>query len=235
MKLIYIFIIVWFFYINGWAPLIDSFLGRVGSVLDFLLYFLLGLLAIAYILCLFGMKTLKKDHPDFYNLMYFANTFVIGSIFSYALLVFVYVKENFNDSNQVFVYSLHDVKNAKFPFILQSPKDLLSARGEFINTKLDTYEEYEKFKKVQSIYPYYSNKELDGYYHDYVMTKDEHEAEEREERYQDAMLMDGGNYDSDPGMHEVSSYSRSDGTYVEGYERTNPDGIEENNFSYRGR
>ncbi|WEI20130.1 hypothetical protein PY247_10640 [Acinetobacter proteolyticus] len=167
--------------------------------------------------------------------MFFANTFVMGAILSYALLVFVYVKENFKDSDQIFTYSVEDIKNVSLPFIIQSPKGLLSVIGEFLGSKLDTYEEYEKFKKVQSIHPYYSNKESDGYYDDYVMTKDEYEAEEREERYQDAMLMDGGNYDSDPGVHEVSSYSRADGTYVEGYERTNPDGIEENNFSYRGR
>lgn len=181
------------------------------------------------------MKTLKKDHPDFYNFMFFANTFVMGAILSYALLVFVYVKENFKNANQIFAYSVQDIKKVSLPFIIQSPKSLLSARGEFVSAKLDTYEEYEKFKKVQSIHPYYSNTDTDGYYDDYVMTKAEYEAEEREDRYQDALIMDGGNYDSDPGVHEVSSYSRSDGTYVEGYERTNPDGIEENNFSYRGR
>ncbi|VXA55305.1 membrane hypothetical protein [Acinetobacter proteolyticus] len=236
MKLIYIFIIVWFFYINGWAPLIDSILASVGSSLDFVLYFLLGILAIFYIYCLFGLKIIKVDQPNLYKTIVFINTFLIGSVLSYAILVFVYVKENFKVSDQIFTYSVEDIKKISLPFIIQSPKQLLSTRGEFLKTKLDTYDEYEIFKVKQLGGGYQtSSEEMVNAYPDYEMTREEYEAEEQEERYQDALLMDGGNYDSDPGVHEVSSYSRADGTYVEGYERTNPDGIEENNFSYRGR
>lgn len=33
---------------------------------------------------------------------------------------------------------------------------------------------------------------------------------------------------------KVSGYTRADGTEVDSYLRTNPGGIEENNFSYKG-
>lgn len=32
-------------------------------------------------------------------------------------------------------------------------------------------------------------------------------------------------FDNNPGTHHVDGYYRSDGTYVNGYERTNPDGV----------
>lgn len=44
--------------------------------------------------------------------------------------------------------------------------------------------------------------------------------------------MDEG--DEDPGVHWVNGYDRSDGTHVDGYLRTNPDGDPTNNFSYEG-
>lgn len=37
--------------------------------------------------------------------------------------------------------------------------------------------------------------------------------------------------DSNPGYHEVDGYYNSNGTYVEPYLRTNPDGYEGNNFN----
>ena len=37
---------------------------------------------------------------------------------------------------------------------------------------------------------------------------------------------------SDPGVHGVDGYTRQDGTQVDGYLRTNPDGDPTNNFSY---
>ena len=37
---------------------------------------------------------------------------------------------------------------------------------------------------------------------------------------------------SDPGVHGVDGYTRQDGTQVDGYLRTSPDGDPTNNFSY---
>jgi hypothetical protein len=36
------------------------------------------------------------------------------------------------------------------------------------------------------------------------------------------------------GHHHVNGYTKSNGTYVSGYERTNPDATKTNNYSYPG-
>lgn len=43
---------------------------------------------------------------------------------------------------------------------------------------------------------------------------------------------EGEDYEDDPGVHWVDEYYRDDGTHVDGYWRTDPDGDVTNNFSY---
>lgn len=45
-------------------------------------------------------------------------------------------------------------------------------------------------------------------------------------------LEDDGDGSDDPGVHWVNDYYRQDGTHVDGYLRTDPDGDPTNNFSY---
>ncbi|HFJ9472404.1 hypothetical protein [Bacillus cereus group sp. MYBKT111-2] len=55
---------------------------------------------------------------------------------------------------------------------------------------------------------------------------------EEYKRYEEDQVPEHPNdRNNNPGVHSVKGYYRSDGTYVEGYMRSNPDGIKSNNLN----
>lgn len=62
--------------------------------------------------------------------------------------------------------------------------------------------------------------------------QDEKPCRDRQKDYGDYDNVEPYENDEHPGYHQVDGYYRSDGTYVEPYIRSNPDGVLSNNLSY---
>lgn len=177
--------------------------------------------------------------------------FVIGSILtvttSYIIFIGNYVYRSYKFPEVILLHSISEALEGQIPTLMTRPYVTYMDNKIYINSFYN-YQDYRGHSlNPKKIMLSDSNKELissvtnrgttdsyidsgygsgSGYGYAGSDESTYSGSEDYAENYQ--------NYDSGPGVHEVSGYTRSDGTEVDGYLRTNPDGIEENNFSYHG-
>lgn len=163
----------------------------------------------------------------------------LGLMFVFTSLTYVLVKIFFialwyEDPKSVLIYSAQEVYLGEYPSILKRPL-LTFINGQYKNDVIfHNYDEYRDFHN--SILS--NNSENVGV----LLTQSAQDSYDNE--YGNEFVNEARNrtdYNDEPsdvvapGVHSVSGYTRSDGKYVESYLRTNPDGIKENNFSYRSK
>lgn len=245
MKLRYIIILIFltvcFFDYYEWYEIRSMLVDLFQILLIIILCVISIIVVLGFLVLTFYRREVRENNYKLFCMMNCINAFIVGSSIVYLIVLLNFVPRNFKNYEDIYLYTLKDILSFEIPFIVKSPRDLLSSNGLYYSEDIKSYDEYKKFKlKNTATYVNVDENPSDEFHmyqgtNFYAKSEDEIEAEMEEERYSDAMMSDGGNDYSDPGVHEVSGYSRSDGTYVESYERTNPDGIEENNFSYDGR
>lgn len=224
----------------GWYETIVIISNSVKFLFKILLWLVAIVMVITFVILSFRREQIKRTRPELLQFLNYTSITLITLCNIYVILVLAFAPRNFKNYEDIYLYTLRDIVSFEKPFIVKIPSDLLSSNGLYYSEDIKNYDEYKKFK-LQNTPTYVNDENPSDEFHlyeganYYAKSEDEIEAEIEEERYSDAMMSDGGNDYSDPGVHEVSGYSRSDGTYVESYERTNPDGVEENNFSYDGR
>ncbi|MDH1725029.1 hypothetical protein N5E37_02305 [Acinetobacter johnsonii] len=199
----------------------------------FLLVFLIFLsLILITLLIIFAVVHLSKN--GFYALI--VTVFGAGFILTNAYLVFManYVYSSYKYPGTVISHSIDEIGSGMIPTLFKRPFE--SYMGDnFYESQFKKYDEYLSHSTNIKEYSSHLNHSTSTstsapYYDDGGPYEPEAPA-----YYDDAQLYEANDaYNSGQGVHEVSGYTREDGTEVSGYLRTNPDGIEENNFSYDG-
>ncbi|QKY91271.1 hypothetical protein [Acinetobacter sp. NEB 394] len=171
--------------------------------------------------------------------------FVIGSILtvttSYIIFIGNYVYRSYKFPEVILSHSISEALKGQIPTLLTRLYATYMDNKIYVNN-FDNYQDYRShsLNPKKNMHSYYASSHTNGGVTDSHIDSGYGSGygygEGNESTYNEIMdyAENYSNYDSGPGVHEVSGYTRSDGTEVDGYLRTNPDGIEENNFSYRG-
>lgn len=183
---------------------------------SYLLFHVLISLSICVIVFLILFITIKLNKVNLSGFMFIG----IGTIFilaiTYSIFIANYIHRTYQNPDAIYAYSLNELISGKLPTICTQSLDTYLGKVTNPNHNIDI--DSSNIESHGS--PYYD----DGYVDDSESVAD----------YSNSESYYHESYNSGPGVHEVSSYTRDDGTEVSGYLRTNPDGIEENNFSYHG-
>lgn len=162
--------------------------------------------------------------------------FFEGTLCVFLILYFVFIGNflyrTYEHPKQAFYYSWLDIKSGEIPLIMKWPISYYFENRRYLSG-LHDYDKYQEYNMgvINNVRSINSLSRLDNYDNSGEEYK-RYKSQLEYERYEEGLSNE--NY-SNPGVHEVSGYTRADGVEVDGYLRTNPDGIEENNFSYRGR
>lgn len=193
---------------------IESYAGY--DSFSYLLFHVLIALSICLIVFLILFITIKLNKVNVSGLVLIGIGAVCILATAYSIFISNYVHRTYQNPDAIYAYSLSELISGKLPTIFNQSLDTYLGKITNPNHNADT----DNSNTESYSAPYYD----DGYVDDTESVADYSNSES----YYDE------SYNSGPGVHEVSGYTRDDGTEVSGYLRTNPDGIEENNFSYHG-
>jgi len=114
-----------------------------------------------------------------------------------------------------------------FSFFLYATFKDVENKGESFTEGLTNFMNIGEFEDEDKNYIEYNEHQrkykTDNYYEEKHKRNNPNDYEDEDFFYEDS---------NSPGTHWVDGYYRDDGTYVEGYERSNPDGDLSNNLNY---